>query len=161
CHLDWLNLDLTAIAVPGHTLGHIALYGGGLLLAGDTLFRAGCGRVFEGTPAQMQASLARLRALDPATRVYAGHEYTQKNLDFARQVEPDNTDIKRVIAEVDDLRAADRPSLPATLGEELRINPFLRWDQPAVINAANTQADQTLTEPAAIFAAIRAWKDAA
>lgn len=160
-NLAWLDLALSVIAVPGHTLGHIALHGAGLLLAGDTLFRAGCGRVFEGTAAQMQASLARLRELDAATHVYAGHEYTQKNLAFARQVEPDNADIARVAATVERLRADDRPSLPATVGEERRINPFLRWDQPAVVHAASKRAGRTLVEPAEIFAELRAWKDAA
>lgn len=158
--LAWLDLAFSVIEVPGHTLGHIALHAPGLLLAGDTLFRGGCGRVFEGTPAQMQHSLARLRVLDDDTRVYAGHEYTQKNLAFAQMVEPDNPDIARVIAEVDTMRADDRPSLPGTIGEERRINPFLRWDTPDVARAAGERAGHTLTEPSEIFAELRAWKDA-
>lgn len=158
--LDWLGLTFSAIEVPGHTLGHIALHAPGLLLAGDTLFRGGCGRVFEGTAAQMQQSLARLRGLDDDTRVYAGHEYTQKNLAFARMVEPDNPDIARVAAEVDTIRAEGKPSLPGTIGEERRINPFLRWDNPQVARAASKRAGRELTEAADIFAATRAWKDA-
>lgn len=158
--LDWLGLTLTAIAVPGHTLDHIALHGSNILLAGDTLFRAGCGRVFEGTPAQMQRSLARLRELDGATRVYSGHEYTQKNLAFAQAVEPDNTDIKNAIAAVDALRRDGQPSLPGTLAEERRINPFLRWDDADVARAACEHAGRELTTPADIFAELRAWKDA-
>lgn len=158
--LDWLGLEFLTIEVPGHTLGHIALHAPGLLLAGDTLFRAGCGRVFEGTAAQMQQSLARLRDLDDDTRVYAGHEYTQKNLAFARMVEPDNADITRVAAEVETLRANNKPSLPGTIGEERRINPFLRWDNPQVAHAASGRAGRDLTDAAEIFAETRAWKDA-
>lgn len=159
--LDWLDLRLDVIAVPGHTLGHIALHGSDMLFAGDTLFRGGCGRVFEGTTTQMQQSLARLRELDAQTRVYCGHEYTQKNLQFARTVEPDNTDIAKTIAQVDALRQNGRPSLPGTLGEERRINPFLRWDNAAVARAASAHAGRELTDPATIFAELRAWKDAA
>lgn len=158
--LDWLDLTLTTIAVPGHTLGHIALHGGGILLAGDTLFRGGCGRVFEGTPTQMQQSLARLRELPPDMLVYSGHEYTQKNLAFARSVEPANTDIAHAIAQVDALRHNNRPSLPGSMGEERRINPFLRWDAAAVAQAASQHAGRELTTAADIFAELRAWKDA-
>lgn len=158
--LDWLDLTFGTIEVPGHTLDHIALHAPGILLAGDTLFRAGCGRVFEGSPAQMQNSLARLRGLDADTRVYCGHEYTQKNLLFAQKVEPGNADIARTIAEVDTLRKDGRPSLPGTIGEERRINPFLRWDDPAVARVASERAGRNLTQPAAIFAELRAWKDA-
>lgn len=158
--LDWLDLTFSTIEVPGHTLGHIALHAPGLVLAGDTLFRAGCGRVFEGTPTQMQQALARLRALDDNTRVYAGHEYTQKNLAFARKVEPDNPDIARVTAEVNAARDQDKPSLPGTIGEERRINPFLRWDTPDVARAASQRAGRKLSEPAEIFAELRSWKDA-
>lgn len=159
--LDWLNLRFDVIAVPGHTLGHIALHTPGMLFAGDTLFRAGCGRVFEGTPAQMQQSLARLRELPTTTQVYSGHEYTQKNLAFAQTVEPDNAAIAQAIAEVAALRQNGQPSLPGTLEQECRINPFLRWDNADVAQAASHHAGRTLTDPAAIFAELRAWKDAA
>jgi len=155
-----LGTAFRVIEVPGHTLGHIAFHGAGILLAGDTLFRGGCGRVFEGTPEQMQHALARLRELPDETRVHAGHEYTRKNLAFARMVEPDNQDIAQVAAEVDALLAAGRPTLPGTIGEECLINPFLRWDSPDVIQAASKRAGRALTEPAAIFAELRAWKDA-
>lgn len=158
--LEWLDLTFSTVAVPGHTLGHIALHAPGMLLAGDTLFRGGCGRVFEGTAAQMQHSLARLRELDGDTRVYCGHEYTQQNLQFAQKVEPDNLDIANAIAEVDDLRNNNRPSLPATIAEERQINPFLRWDNSDVIRAASKRAGRSLTEPADIFASLRTWKDA-
>ncbi|MES1925671.1 hydroxyacylglutathione hydrolase [Salinisphaera sp. T31B1] len=158
--LDFLDADFDVIDVPGHTSGHIALVTPGALLAGDALFRGGCGRVFEGSHAQMQDSLAKLRNLPASTRVYGGHEYTQKNLAFAAAVEPDNADIKSVIKEVDALRADGRPSLPGTLDEERRINPFLRWDIPAVAAAAEAHAGHSLDGPAAIFGALRDWKDA-
>ncbi len=158
--LDWLDTRFDVIDVPGHTLGHIALHAPGVLLAGDTLFRGGCGRVFEGSAEQMQDSLAKLRGLDGDTRIYAGHEYTQKNLAFAGQVEPDNDDIARVAAEVDALRADGRPSLPGTIAEERFINPFLRWDNDTVARAASQRAGRSLTSPPEIFAELRAWKDA-
>lgn len=158
--LDWLELTFAVLEVPGHTLGHIALHSPGMLLAGDTLFRGGCGRVFEGTAAQMHNSLARLRNLPETTRVYAGHEYTQKNLVFARMVEPNNPDIARASAQVDTMRADGRPSLPTTLAEERLTNPFLRWDTPQVAQAASTHAGHSLTDAVEIFAELRAWKNA-
>lgn len=158
--LDWLGLTFSTLAVPGHTLGHIALYSPGILLAGDTLFRGGCGRVFEGTAAQMQHALSRLRELDGATHVYCGHEYTQKNLQFAQRVEPDNPDIAQAVAAVNELRHNNRPSVPGTIAEERRINPFLRWDNADVAQAASERAGHKLTAPADIFAQLRAWKDA-
>ncbi len=158
--LDFLGVDFEVIDVPGHTLGHIAYVTPGVLLAGDALFRGGCGRVFEGTHAQMQASLARLRALPEATEVYGGHEYTQKNLAFAQTVEPDSSAIATVIREVDELRANDQPTLPGTLAEEREINPFLRWDQPDVVAAAERRAGRSLTDAGEIFAVLREWKDA-
>lgn len=158
--LDCLDAAFDVIDVPGHTLGHIAYVTPGALLAGDALFRAGCGRVFEGTHAQMQTSLAKLRDLPEATRVYGGHEYTQKNLAFAQAVEPDSRAIARVIGEVDTLRANDQPSLPGTLAEERQINPFLRWDDPDVVAAAERRAGRALSGAGEIFAVLREWKDA-
>lgn len=158
--LDFLGAEFEVIDVPGHTLGHIAMVTPGALLAGDALFRGGCGRVFEGTHAQMQASLAKLRDLPADTHVYGGHEYTQKNLAFAQRVEPDSRAIAKAIEEVDRLRADNKPSLPGTLAEERQINPFLRWDDPDVIAAATTRAGHELDGPAAIFGALRDWKDA-
>ena len=116
--LDFVGEAFEVIDVPGHTLGHIAYVSEGVLLAGDALFRAGCGRVFEGTHDQMQRSLARLKALPDDTRVYGGHEYTQKNLAFAKTVEPGNPDIDAAIENVQTLRAVGQPSLPGTLAEE-------------------------------------------
>jgi hydroxyacylglutathione hydrolase len=150
--LPALDLVLEVWEVPGHTLGHIAYVAPGLVLCGDTLFSAGCGRLFEGTAAQLHASLTRLAALPPETQVYCGHEYTRANLGFACRVEPDNPDIAAHLKTVEALRAADRPSLPSTIGLERRINPFLRSGEPAVRAAAEREAGTTL-------AALRRWKD--
>lgn len=158
--LDCLDAAFDVIDVPGHTLGHIAYVTDGVLLAGDALFRGGCGRVFEGTHAQMQTSLARLRALPDDTRVYGGHEYTQKNLAFAQTVEPHNPAIAAAIEAVDALRADGRPSLPGILAEERRINPFLRWDDEDARAAASQRAGRDLTDPGDIFGVLRDWKDA-
>lgn len=147
------------IAVPGHTLGHIAYYGAGRLFCGDTLFSAGCGRLFEGTPQQMHASLAALAALPDETKVYCTHEYTTANLAFAATVEPDNADLQARIAEVRSLRASDTPSLPSTIALERRHNPFLRSAVHAVHHAAERHTGQPLHDEVAVFAALRKWKD--
>lgn len=146
------------IAVPGHTSSHVAYVGEGLLFCGDTLFSLGCGRLFEGTPAQMLASLERLMALPDATRVCCGHEYTLANAAFALQVEPDNAALQARAAEARALRAEARPTLPSTLGAERAANPFLRVDAPAVAawSAATAQAHTRVER----FAALRATKDA-
>lgn len=158
--LDFLGAEFRVIDVPGHTLGHIALTAEDILLAGDALFRGGCGRVFEGSHSQMQASLATLRKLPPDTRVYGGHEYTQKNLAFAHTVEPDNQAIRQAIDTVDELRADGLPSLPSTMGEECATNPFLRWDIDTVRRAASDRAGRELSDAGEIFGVLRDWKDA-
>lgn len=162
--LPELGLELDVIAVPGHTLGHLAYYGpslmgDGAVFCGDTLFAAGCGRLFEGTPAQMQCSLARLAVLPAPTFIYCAHEYTQANLRFAHAVEPDNADIAARIEQVAAKRAANQPSVPSRLADELATNPFLRWDAPAVRNAAAARLGHAPADAAETFAAIRAWKD--
>ena len=158
-----LGLQLDVFAVPGHTRGHLAYYGAklgsGALFCGDTLFGAGCGRLFEGTPAQMQASLARLAALPPSTLVYCAHEYTQSNLRFARAVEPGSIAVQRRAEEVAALRAAGRPTVPLRLQVELDTNPFLRWDAPAVRAAATARLGRAPTDAVEAFAAIREWKN--
>lgn len=154
-----LGAEFTVIDVPGHTLGHIAFYSDGVLFCGDTLFGAGCGRVFEGTMAQMQASLARLAALPPETLVYCAHEYTQSCLRFAHTVEPDNAAIDARSAKVDKLIGAGRPSVPSTLAEEFATNPFLRWQSPTVIAAAATLLGHAPADEIATFGAIRLWRD--
>ncbi|MDP9066363.1 MAG: hydroxyacylglutathione hydrolase, partial [Pseudomonadota bacterium] len=131
-----LGLDFAVMAVPGHTSSHIAYWGHGALFSGDTLFSAGCGRMFEGTPRQMHASLDRLRGLPPETRMYCGHEYTAANLKFALAVEPRNRAVLDYQAAVADLRAAAAPTLPSPLSLELRVNPFLRCGSPDVRAAA-------------------------
>jgi len=165
-----LDVPWRVMAVPGHTAGHLAYYGqppheAPILFCGDTLFSAGCGRLFEGTAAQMQASLDALAALPGATRVCCAHEYTQSNLRFARALEPDNAAIAQHIAWCDAQRAQGLPTLPSTLALERRINPFLRTREPAVIAAVrahcNTQAGAStnLSNATAVLAALREWKN--
>ncbi|HUS24296.1 MAG TPA: hydroxyacylglutathione hydrolase [Candidatus Binatia bacterium] len=148
-------------SVPGHTLGHIAYVSAdhGLLFCGDTLFSAGCGRLFEGTPAQMHASLSRLAALPGSTAVYCTHEYTLSNLAFAGAVEPGNAAVRADAERVRALRARGAPSLPSRIAHELAVNPFLRWDAAEVRAAAHAHAGHELREPVDVFAELRAWKD--
>lgn len=148
------------LAVPGHTLDHIAFFTPGippLLFSGDALFSAGCGRLFEGTPEQMYQSLQRLAELPDDTLVFAGHEYTQANLRFASAADPHNPDVASVLAETERARELDRPTLPSHLGRERRINPFLRCADPEVRAAAAAHGD-TDTD-LATFTTLRAWKD--
>tara|TARA_R110001592_G_scaffold18703_1_gene77263 strand:+ start:10364 stop:11143 length:780 start_codon:yes stop_codon:yes gene_type:complete len=158
-----LGKTLQVIAVPGHTLDHIAFYcddhEDSWLLSGDTLFAGGCGRLFEGTAAQMHASLERLKALPDSTRVYCAHEYTQANLRFARAVEPANNDIKVRMEVVDDLRSAGRITLPSSIGLEKRTNPFMRAQEPDVVAAAAQRQNASVPSGAETLAVIRAWKD--
>ncbi len=118
--------ELRVLNIPGHTLGHIAYYADGMLFCGDTLFSAGCGRLFEGTAKQMYQSLNKLAELPGDTKIYCGHEYTLKNLQFAEHVEPDNQAIQVRINTVTELRSKNLPSLPSTMKDELATNPFLR-----------------------------------
>lgn len=157
--LDALGLELEAWELPGHTLGHIAYVAEGFVLCGDTLFSAGCGRLFEGTPGQMHHSLSRLAALPEGTRVYCTHEYTLANLAFATAVEPGSAALRAEVARVRALRAAGAPSLPSTIGHERRLNPFLRAADPAVAAAARRQSGEALATPPEVFAALRRWKD--
>jgi hydroxyacylglutathione hydrolase len=159
CELADLGLSFEILTVPGHTLSHIAFWGHGALFCGDTLFSAGCGRMFEGTPSQMNASLNRLRNLPPDTRMFCGHEYTAANLRFALTVDPANDAAREYQGSVERVRAAGRPSLPSTLDLETRVNPFLRCDEPRVIEAAQLHAGRPLGGAAEVFGALRAWKD--
>jgi hydroxyacylglutathione hydrolase len=154
-----LALAFQVIGVPGHTRGHVAYYGHGMLFCGDTLFSAGCGRLFEGTAEQMHASLGRLAALPPDTAVFCAHEYTADGLRFAAAVEPDNPDVRTRQQEVATLRAQGAPTLPSTIALERHINPFLRSHVPEVRAAAERAAGRQLDSEAAVFAAIRRWKD--
>ena len=155
-----LDLHLAVLDVPGHTAGHIAYVGGGRLFCGDTLFGAGCGRLFEGTPAQMAASLAKLAALPDATEVYCAHEYTLANLRFAAAAEPGNAAIAARTAADGAKRARGAPTLPSTIGLEKATNPFLRAGEPAV--QANLLALGKIAAGASAldcFTALRRWKN--
>ena len=154
-----LGIQLRVMEVPGHTAGHVAYYGINSLFCGDTLFAAGCGRLFEGSPAQMTASLARFRALPEETRVYCAHEYTLDNLRFARTAEPGNQALLQRERVEQSRRDEGQPTLPSTIGLEKRTNPFLRWDDPDLVAAATAFAGLPLRKPAEIFAAVRRWKD--
>ncbi|WP_265942991.1 hydroxyacylglutathione hydrolase [Dechloromonas sp. A34] len=156
--IEVLGQTLQVMAVPGHTLGHIAYYAPGLLFCGDTLFGAGCGRLFEGTPAQMAASLDSFAALPDETLIYCAHEYTEMNLRFALAVEPDNLALRQRVTRVAAQRAAGLPSVPSTLAEEKATNPFLRSGEAAVI-AAGLQHDAVDRSKTAIFSAIRGWRN--
>lgn len=170
---------LEVIAVPGHTLSHVAYYARrgigpngskpegarlgaedvGLLFCGDTLFSLGCGRLFEGSAAQMVASLAELAALPGDTRICCGHEYTLSNAAFARVVEPDNPALRRRTEEAHAMRDAGRPTLPSTLASELACNPFLRCGQPAVQAVVARRLGRPPQNEVETFAELRRWKD--
>jgi hydroxyacylglutathione hydrolase len=156
-----LGTRFEVLDVPGHTAGHIAYHAPAIaaLFCGDTLFAGGCGRLFEGTPAQMLDSLRKLARLPGATRVYCAHEYTLANLRFALAVEPANARLRARLADCSALRARDLPTLPSTLDEELATNPFLRVDAPDVRAAAASRQRGAASDPVATFAAIRAWKN--
>jgi len=154
-----LSVEFQVMDVPGHTAGHIAYHGHGALFCGDTLFSAGCGRLFEGTPAQMLRSLERIAALPDQTRVFCAHEYTLSNLRFAAAVEPGNADVLASLEAARALRDRDAITLPSHLGLERRINPFLRCREPAVRAAAEAHAGRNLPEVVDVFATVRAWKD--
>lgn len=154
-----LGLSLSVWEVPGHTLGHIAYVADDFVLCGDTLFSAGCGRLFEGTAEQLHRSLARLAALPEQTAVYCTHEYTLSNLAFARAVEPGSPVVAAEIERVQALRAQGRPSLPSSIGHERKINPFLRLTENSVRAALQQQAASDLSSEIKLFAALRRWKD--
>jgi hydroxyacylglutathione hydrolase len=161
--LTVLGLTFAVHAVPGHTLGHIAFYHDDpqrpLLFSGDTLFAAGCGRLFEGTPAQMHQSLGRLAALPDSTLVFCAHEYTLSNLRFAVAVEPDNPDVLGRLEQVSQWRAENRISLPSSLALERKTNPFLRASVSAVKQKADERTGTDNASSAEVFAVLRAWKD--
>jgi hydroxyacylglutathione hydrolase len=158
-----VGLELAVIAVPGHTAGHVAYVGmvDGTPAAwvGDTLFAGGCGRLFEGTPAQMAASLLRLAALPGGTRVYCAHEYTLANLRFARVVEPGNRALAAREARARECRDRDQPTIPSLIEDERATNPFLRTTVPEVVAAAEAWSGHPLSDGVAVFAALREWKN--
>jgi len=160
-HIEIPEIDATfeVLDVPGHTEGHVAYLCGDRLFCGDTLFAAGCGRVFSGTHEQLHASLSKIAALPPQTRLYCAHEYTLDNLGFAEWVEPDSEAIRRRIERERAVRACNEPTVPSLLSDELETNPFLRSQVPQVIAAAERHAGRPLSQAAEVFTAIRTWKD--
>ncbi|MTW21546.1 hydroxyacylglutathione hydrolase [Allochromatium palmeri] len=154
-----LTTPFQVLEVPGHTSSHIAYLGAGCLFCGDTLFAAGCGRVFDGTFEQLAHSLERIAALPADTRCYCAHEYTQANLGFAEWVEPDSQALAERVRQVQLQRSRGQPTVPSRLDLERATNPFLRTCEPNVIAAAEHQAGRRLTTSAEVFTALRRWKD--
>ncbi len=155
--LSLLGEEIRVIETPGHTAGHVSYHlpKSGIAFTADTLFALGCGRLFEGTPATMRASLQKLAALPASTTVYCGHEYTLSNARFALTVDPTNSALKMRVKEIEALRAEGRPTLPTTIGEELATNPFLRWHDPAIRRNLGMES----AGDDAVFAEIRKRKD--
>ena len=154
-----IDQEFEVIDVAGHTRGHVAYYGRGVLFCGDTLFACGCGRLFEGSPAQMHAALGRIADLPAETALYCAHEYTRSGLRFAATVEPDNPDLPARREKVDRQLAAGQASVPFSLAEELATSPFLRCQVPAVARAAASHAGALLATPLEVFTALRHWRD--
>jgi hydroxyacylglutathione hydrolase len=161
--VEVLGLTFEVIEVPGHTLDHIAYFHGRavqpLLFCGDTLFAAGCGRLFEGTAQQMHESLQQLAALPSDTLVYCTHEYTLSNLRFAMAVEPENPQLVERLQQVESWRAEGRISLPSNIALERATNPFLRADQPSVTNKMSLPSDTATPSACEVFSRLRQWKD--
>jgi hydroxyacylglutathione hydrolase len=158
-----VGMDFSVLDIPGHTAGHIAFVGSDgrfpVAFVGDTLFAAGCGRLFEGTPAQMTRSLAKLARLPAETRVYCGHEYTMANLSFALAVEPGNPELPARRLREQAKRDRAEATLPTTIAEELATNPFLRTALPSVFDAAEAHAGRKLADAVEAFAVVRDWKN--
>lgn len=157
--LPHFDIEFEVIEIPGHTRSHIAFYGGGMLLCGDTLFAVGCGRLFEGTPQQMHESLSRLAKVPDTTRVYCGHEYTLSNIRFAKAVEPNNQALIALEARAIKQREQNLPTLPTEIGQEKATNPFLRVREPEVIASASRYAGKALSDSVSVLAALREWKN--
>jgi len=153
------KINLSVLDIPGHTLGHIAYLGVGSVFCGDTLFACGCGRLFEGTAAQLLQSLQRLARLPDETKVYCGHEYTEANILFALVCEPDNARLKQRQADVQTLRASGYPTLPSTIGLEKATNPFLRCAEPSVIATTLRMTQIKESNEISIFTALRTLKN--
>ena len=155
------DLEARVIFIPAHTSGHVAYHfaAAGAVFTGDTLFAAGCGRLFEGDAAQMMASLGRLAALPDETLVYCGHEYTQKNLEFAQMLEPTNPAIEQKLQRVRALRAQGHPTVPSSIADEKATNPFLRTSSRGLQTSVRARVNVPEQDPVALFAAVRALKD--
>ncbi|VAW66913.1 Hydroxyacylglutathione hydrolase [hydrothermal vent metagenome] len=157
--LPQLGLNFDVISTPGHTLDHLAFVGEGIAFCGDTLFGAGCGRIFSGTAQMFSASLSKLAALPADTRLYCAHEYTVDNLGFAKRAEPNNHSIIERGEAALKKQQEGQPTIPTTVALELATNPFMRLQQPEVKQAAENYAGKTLDEDWQVFAALREWKD--
>ena len=157
--LPEVELTFKVLEMPGHTLGHIVYWGHQCVYTGDTLFTAGCGRIFEGSPDQFYHSLMKLASLDPQTRIYCGHEYTDKNLRFAEIVEPNNPKLKRRIIKTRQKLSQNQPTPPSTIQLELETNPFLRCHEKSIQQRVQKYYGYPLANTVAIFAALRRWKN--
>ncbi|MFQ3210729.1 hydroxyacylglutathione hydrolase [Candidatus Njordibacter sp. Uisw_039] len=159
--VDVFGVAFNVMEIPGHTLDHIAYYNNqqSLLFCGDTLFLAGCGRVFEGTPEQMHHSLNKIMALPAMTKAYPTHEYSLANLEFAMAVDGNNEALKLAQKMCKEIRAEDQVTLPTRLAQESAINPFVRTHDKAVIASAERYKNQDLQSPSDVFAALRQWKN--
>ena len=159
--LPHFGIELTVLEVPGHTRSHIAYFSKehDILFCGDTLFAAGCGRLFEGTPAQMHDSLGKFMSLPDTTRVYCTHEYTLSNIRFARAAEPANQALMDWEARAKAMREVDVPTVLTTIALERATNPFVRCTQPGIISTASQRAGKALSDPVSVLAAIREWKN--
>lgn len=150
--------SFNVLPIPGHTKDHVAYYVNKMLFCGDTLFSAGCGRLFEGRAAELYSSLLKLNELPDETKIYCAHEYTYNNLRFAHLVEPENVD---VLYQLEKVNALDKhtPSLPSTLELEKKINPFLRCHLPQIMKRVEEYANQPLRDNLSVFTWLRKWKD--
>ena len=161
--LEALTISLQIMEVPGHTKDHIAFFGeinaSPVLFCGDTLFSAGCGRLFEGNAEQMQHNFERFRQLPPETNIYCTHEYTLANLEFAMAVWPQNSDLAQYQQQASQLREDSLPTLPSNIGLEMKINPFMNTDHVAIRASAEAKFATTCEAPVEVFAALRSWKD--
>lgn len=158
--IDCSFMNLSVLEIPGHTLDHIAFYNSDMLFCGDTLFSFGCGKIFEGTPSQMYHSLQKIVQLPETTAIYCGHEYTLANLQFAHFIEPNNESIIYKLEEVKALREVNKPTLPSFLFVEKQLNPFLRCNEPSIIETVEKYCHKTLNDPVDVFAYLREWKNA-
>ena len=161
CETPLKDCQIMAIEVPGHTSDHLAYVEKGTkaLFSGDTLFSCGCGRIFDSTPALMYDSLQRLASLPDDAQVYAAHEYTDSNIQFAKRVEPDSSALLAREQAVLALREKGLPTLPVSIETERQTNPFLRVDQPAIIERVSQHAKRALKDPVSVFTALREWKN--
>lgn len=158
-HLKEFQLTFKVLETPGHTLDHIAYFGDNLLFCGDTLFSAGCGRVFEGTMPQMYASLKKLVALPDETLIFCAHEYTLNNLQFALTIEPQNKAIQKQMKKIEQLRQNNQVSLPSTIGAEKTFNPFVRCEEKALQHAIKEKFKGPFNDPIDFFTQVRQLKD--